>query len=69
MLDDIIEYNQSPYTNSIVAIQKKTGKLQLCLDTREINKLLINDRTLPKEIDEVMKQFHGTKFISMWDTV
>ena len=67
--DDIIEYSQSPYTNPIVAIQKKNGKVRLCLDAREINKSIINDRTSPEEMEEILKKFHGTKFISTWDAV
>ena len=62
--DDIIECSQSPYTSPIVAIRKKNGKVRLCLDAREINKTLINDRTSPGEIEEILKKFHGTQFIS-----
>ena len=43
---DIIESSQSPYTSPIVAIQKKNGKIRLCLDSREINKMIINDLSL-----------------------
>lgn len=69
LADDIIEYSQSPFTNPIVAIPKKNGQIRLCLDAREINKIIINDRTSPGEIDEIMKRFHGTKYMSTWDTV
>ena len=69
LLNDIIEHSQSPYTSPIVAIQKKNGQVRLCLDAREINKHIVNDRTSPGEIEEILKKFHGTKFISTWDTV
>ena len=69
MEEDIIEYSQSPYTSPIVAIPKKNGKVRICLDAREINKMIINDRTSPGEIEEILKRFHGTKYISTWDTV
>ena len=69
MDDDIIEHSHSPYTSPIVAIPKKNGKVRICLDAREINKMIINDRTSPGEIEEILKKFHGTKFISTWDTV
>ena len=69
MADDIIELSNSPYTNPIVAIPKKNRKVRLCLDAREINKMIVNDRTSPGEIEEILKKFHGTKFISTWDTV
>ena len=59
--EDIIERSSSPYTSPIVAIPKKDGQVRLCLDTREINKMIVNDRTSPGEINEVMKKFHGCK--------
>ena len=43
-----------------MAIPKKNGQVRLCLDAREINKMIINDRTLPGEIEEILKRFHGT---------
>ena len=69
MSRDIIESSQSPFTRPIVAIQKKNGKVRLYLDAWEINKMIINDRTSPREIEEILKRFHGTKFITTWDTV
>ena len=55
--------------DSIIAVAKKDGKVRLCLDAREINKILVNDRTSPGEIEEVLKKFNGIQFISTWDTV
>ena len=70
MLDqDIIENSSSPYTSPIVAVQKKDGAVRLCLDTREINKNIVNDRTSPGEIEETMKKFKGCKFMSILDAV
>ena len=66
---DLIEISQSLYTSPIIAVPKKNGQVRLCLDAREINKMIINDRTSPGEIEEILKRFHGTKFISTWDTV
>ena len=67
--NDIIEISNSPYTNPIVAVPKKNGAVRICLDAREINKAIINDRTSPGEIDEILKKFYGTRYISIWDTV
>ena len=70
MLDqDIIENSSSPYTSPIVAVQKKDGAVRLCLDAREINRNIVNDRTSPGEIEEIMKKFEGCKFMSILDTV
>ena len=65
--EDIIEKSYSPYTSPIVTIPKKDGLVRLCLDAREINKIIINDRTSPGEIEEIMKKFHGCKFMSTRD--
>lgn len=65
--EEIIEPSQSPYTSPLLATPKKDGSIRLCLDAREINKMLINDRTSPGEIAEIMKKFHGTQHISTWD--
>ena len=65
----IRDRSNSPYTNPIVAVPKKNGVVRICLDTREINKTIINDRTSPGEIDEILKKFHGIKYISILDTV
>ena len=62
-------YKRQPYTSPIVAIRKKNGKVRLCLDAREINKHLVNNRTSPGEIEEILKKFHGVQYISSWDTV
>ena len=59
ILEDIIERSSSPYTSPLVAIPKKDGQVRLCLDARELNKMLINDRTSPGEIEEKMKKFYG----------
>ena len=66
---DIIEYSSSPYTSPIVAVQKKDGTVHLCLDAREINKNIINDRTSPGEIEEIMKKFKSCRYMSIWDAV
>ena len=53
----------------MVAIPKKAGQVRLCLNARKLNKMLINDRTSPDEIDEIMKKFYGCKYIRTWDAV
>lgn len=69
MLDeDVIEVSRSPYLNPLLSIPKKDGNIRLCLNACKINKMM-NDRTFPGEIEEIMKHFHGLTFISTWDTV
>ena len=54
----------SPYTSPSVAIPKKNRQVRLCLDAREINKMIVNDRTSPGEVEEILKRFYGTKSVS-----
>ena len=56
VMEDIIERSNSPYTSPLVAIPKRDGQVRLCLDARELNKMLINDRTSPGEIEDVYKR-------------
>jgi hypothetical protein len=68
MIDaDIIEESSSEFTSPIVVVPKTDGSVRLCLDARQINKLIIGDKTSTEGIDEIIKKFHGTKFISKFD--
>ena len=51
--EDIIKPSYSLYTSPILAVPKKNGKVRICLDAREINKVIVNDRTSLGEIEEV----------------
>ena len=57
--EDIIEPSYSPYTSPILAVPKEHGKVRICLDAREINKHIVNDRTSPAEIEEIPKSSMG----------
>ena len=52
-----------------MCIRDRDGQVRLCLDARELNRTIVNDRTSPGEIEEILKRFHGSKFISTWDTL
>lgn len=42
-INDIIRDSDSPYSSPIVLVKKKNGKLRLCVDYRELNKITIRD--------------------------
>ena len=44
--------------------QKKNGKVRLCLDAREINKMIVNDRTSPGEIGEICVERESISVVS-----
>lgn len=45
---DIIEESTSSYSNLLVVVMKKDGRLRLCLDTRRINQISIPNREAPE---------------------
>ena len=67
--EDIIEISQSEHTSPLVVIPKKDKSLRLCLDARQINQMIIADKTSPENIGEILKRFTNIKFFSSWDAV
>ena len=53
MQGGIIERSVSPYSNPLVVVIKKDGKVRLCLDARKINQIIIPDREAPEPINEI----------------
>ena len=63
MLDkDIIEISQSKHMSPLVVIPKKDKSLILCLDERQINQMIIPDKTSPENMRTVLKHFNNIKF-------
>lgn len=70
MLDEnITEPSISEHTSPLVIVGKKDGSVRLCLDAREMNKMIIADKTAPEETEEILKRFSGKSFSSSWDAV
>lgn len=58
MIDnDIIENSSSPYSNPLVCVIKKDGSIRLCLDARQVNKLIIPDKEAPESVDGFIAMF------------
>ena len=64
---DIIERSVSPYSNPLVVVIKKDGKVRLCLDARRINQIIIPDRESPEPIDKIFQKFSGVKYMISLD--
>ena len=64
---DIIERSVSPYSNPLVVVIKKDGRVRLCLDARRINQIIIPDRESPEAIDEIFQKFSGVKYMTSLD--
>ncbi|XP_077551761.1 uncharacterized protein LOC144165881 [Haemaphysalis longicornis] len=63
----IIEKSQSPYNAPLVAIKKPDGTIRLCIDFRELNKLLVSDCEPIPRIDVVLALAGKKKFFSKFD--
>ena len=64
---DIIERSVSPYSNPLVVVIKKDGRVRLCLDARKINQIIIPDRESPEAINEIFQKFSGVKYMTSLD--
>ena len=63
----IIRRSNSNYINPIVIVIKKGGSVRLCLDARELNRRLEEDRECPPGIEEIFKKCRNVLFISNLD--
>lgn len=63
----IISRSDSPYNNSLVAVSKKDGSTRVCLDSRRLNKYIINDCERTERIENILQRFSGTKYLSTID--
>ena len=67
MEGDIIERLISSYSNPLVVVIKKDGRVRLCLDVRKINQIIIPDRESPEPINEIFQKFSGVKYMTSLD--
>jgi hypothetical protein len=68
MLDKgIIEVSKSDYVCPLVVIPKQDGSVRVCLDCREVNKIIVNEFNAPEGINELIRRFDGVKYFSSFD--
>ena len=63
----IIERSVSHYSNPLVVVIKKDGRVRLCLDARRINQIIIPDRESPESINEIFQKFSGVRYMTSLD--
>jgi hypothetical protein len=63
----VIEPSNAEYSSPLVCVSKKDGGVRLCLDARNLNEILVDDRESPPPIDEILHKFHGQKIFSTTD--
>ena len=62
-----INPSASPCGSSILLVPKKDGYWRLCIDYREINKIMVKNRYSLPRIDDLLDQLHGAKLFSKID--
>ena len=64
---NIIRPSHSPFPSNIVLVRKKDGKLQTCVEFRQLNKRTIKDSYALPRIEELLDSRSGAKFFSVLD--
>jgi hypothetical protein len=60
-----IRPNSSPCKSSIVLVKNKYGTWQLCIDYKELNKIIVRNQYPIPRIDDLLDQLKGSKFFNM----
>ena len=68
MLDlGLISRSNSNYINPVLVVIKKDGSIRICLDCRQINQKLEDDKESPTGIEEIFHKCYGVKYMSSMD--
>ena len=69
MLEEgIIEpIDASPWVSNLVVARRRTGRLRICVDLRQVNKAIIPDKYPLPTVEELTTLFHGSKVFSKLD--
>ena len=63
----IIRPSESPWSSSVVTVQKKEGGVRICIDFRSVNNITQPDPYLMPLIDEILDALSSARFISKVD--
>ena len=67
--NNIIRTSDSPFSAPIVPIRKPDGKLRLCIDYRQLNKVTKKDKFPIPNLTDLVYSLHGVKYFSSIDLV
>nr|GEW00276.1 retrotransposable element Tf2 [Tanacetum cinerariifolium] len=62
-----IRPSSSPWGASVLFVKKKYGSFRMCIDYRELNKLIVKNRYLLPQIDDLFDQLQGSSVYSKID--
>ena len=63
----IIRPRQISYSAPVVMVLKKEGSWHMCLDYRELNKIIVKDKFPIPVIDELLDELHGAIYFTKLD--
>ena len=63
----IIKPSKSPYASQVVIVRKKTGEIQLCVDYRKLNSIVVRDAFPLPRIDEALQAVHNCQWFMSFD--
>lgn len=63
----IIERSNSEFCNPLRVVQKKDGRVRLCLDARFLNAHIASDNESLEKINELLQEVEGIQFMSTTD--
>lgn len=66
---DIIAKVTEPtkWVNSLVVVEKRSGKLRICLDPQDLNKAILRPHYPMHTLDDILPQLSGAKFFTKLD--
>ena len=67
MADNVLEISTSSHVNPLTIVLREGRAPRICVDARKVNRYTLPDRARAPPIQELLQQFHGSKFITSID--
>lgn len=62
-----IKSSTNSFSSPIVMVKKKDGTWRMCVDYKELNKVIMKDKFLTPVMKELLDELHGAQFFSKID--